>query len=173
MGPGDRRAATTVRSRDQGYDLLTETEIRGYERLFRILAKPGAVERLAEAQTLEQYELQLSEFTERSRQREAEATAREDDDFSAILKMLLPQDRLPSLAAYSSLSSMDTLSYKRELMQRLASVKSMVLRADADAEDARMALFTSARDILAPLLRMRAAERRFADDRRPLEAGTL
>lgn len=153
------------------YDLLTETEVEQCTELFKMLQNNTEIALLARAETLEQYEEAFRRFKERLMR--PKPIVEKETDFTAVLHALLPQDRMKTFAAYSALSSMDTETYKRDIMQRLVALRRSIQQVQADSGNARMSLHQAAKAILDPLIRIRAVHSKYTDDRVPATLSNL
>ena len=78
---------------------------------------------------------------------------------------------MQTFAAYSALSSMDTASYKKEVVHRLLNIKKAITRTNLRSNDSKLDLYESAKAILQPLLQTRLAARKYPEDRVPLSTG--
>lgn len=151
------------------FDFLSQSDINKYKKILTYIHNNELLTKLEHAESLEDYERHIQEYKDTAAQ--SRSPCEQKDDFSSIFKIIMPQDRMQTFAAYSALSSMDTASYKKEVMHRLLNVKKAITKTNLKSNDSKLDLYESAKAILQPLLQTRLAARKYPEDRIPLSTG--
>ncbi|ESU44995.1 Hypothetical protein GSB_152311 [Giardia duodenalis] len=151
------------------FNFLSANDISNYKKLFIYIHNNELLEKLEHAESLEDYEQHIQEYKDTTAR--TASPPKQEDDFSSILRIVMPQDRMQTFAAYSALSSMDTASYKKEVVHRLLNIKKAITRTNLRSNDSKLDLYESAKAILQPLLQTRLAARKYPEDRVPLSTG--
>lgn len=151
------------------FNFLSKNDIRKYKKILIYIHNNELLEKLEHAESLEDYEQHIQEYKNTAAR--AASPPKQEDDFSSILRIIMPQDRMQTFAAYSALSSMDTASYKKEVMHRLLNIKKAITKTNLKSNDSKLDLYESAKAILQPLLQTRLAARKYPEDRVPLSTG--
>ncbi|ESU35364.1 Hypothetical protein DHA2_153253 [Giardia duodenalis] len=151
------------------FNFLSKDDINKYKKILIYIHNSELLEKLEQAKSMEDYEQHIKEYKDTTTR--TASPPKQEDDFSSILRIIMPQDRMQTFAAYSALSSMDTASYKKEVVHRLLNVKKAITRSNLKSNDSKLNLYESAKAILQPLLQTRLAARKYPEDRVPLSTG--
>ncbi|TNJ29495.1 hypothetical protein GMRT_10212 [Giardia muris] len=152
------------------FNYVSTEEVGKYKRLFEMLRDDTLLDKLERAETLEVYQKRIAEYNNIVAECELTATMTQADkdrnsEATAIMRSALPQDKMITFAAYSALSTMNTITYKKELVGKLLSIKKTLAKTDLTDNSSKMGLYLSAKAILQPLLDARKAARKYTDNR--------